>query len=355
MKTGDAQKLNAGQDPLKGMTLATPSDPDAVVVDVDGVKLTEKELSEQLARLSRGAKIPENMLEQMREQAIQVFISETLILNEADRQQIVVTQDDMEDALGDMRERLPEGVSLEDALAQRGSSLEEFKQEPQFLRQLRMKKVLELQTAGLEAPSEEVVKSKYEENVDHFGMPESVIARHILVRCDTDEDPAARQEKRDQAESIRKKLLEGEDFSELAKKHSDCPSGQRGGDLGTFRRGQMVKIFEDAAFTQNVDEIGPVVETDFGFHVIQVQEHLDERTLTLDEVHDDIVEAILREAREPIVRDFIENLKSRAMIRYGDQDQKGKSLEGQNDEDEGQAGEEEEVVEEDAGEEDSGE
>lgn len=72
-------------------------------------------------------------------------------------------------------------------------------------------------------------------------------------------------------EDLKKQLDEGADFATLAKEHSACPSGtQAGGDLGEFTRGMMVKPFEDAAFTQPIGEVGPVVKTDFGYHLIKV-------------------------------------------------------------------------------------
>ncbi|TKB45134.1 peptidylprolyl isomerase [Thalassotalea mangrovi] len=82
-------------------------------------------------------------------------------------------------------------------------------------------------------------------------------ARHILVN-----DKAL-------AEKLKKRLDKGEDFALLAKKYSTCPSGKRGGDLGEFRKGQMVKAFDDVVFKKEVLKIHGPVKTQFGFHLIQ--------------------------------------------------------------------------------------
>ena len=82
-------------------------------------------------------------------------------------------------------------------------------------------------------------------------------ARHILV------------DQEHEAQDLVKKLGEGNQFTELAAKFSKCPSGQRGGDLGEFGRGRMVKSFEDAAFDLEVDQVSPPVRTQFGYHLIQ--------------------------------------------------------------------------------------
>ena len=82
-------------------------------------------------------------------------------------------------------------------------------------------------------------------------------ARHILVNT------------REEAEKLKKQLEKGADFARLAKKHSTCPSGKKGGDLGEFRRGQMVKAFDDVVFKKEVLKIHGPVKTSFGFHLIQ--------------------------------------------------------------------------------------
>ena len=72
-----------------------------------------------------------------------------------------------------------------------------------------------------------------------------------------------------QIADIKSQIDGGADFAALAKQHSDCPSGKSGGDLGAFGRGQMVKAFEDTAFGMPVGQVSDVVETDFGYHIIQ--------------------------------------------------------------------------------------
>ena len=82
-------------------------------------------------------------------------------------------------------------------------------------------------------------------------------ARHILVKT------------REEAERLKKRIDKGEDFGKLAKKFSTCPSGKRGGDLGEFRRGQMVKAFDNVVFNKEVLVVHGPVKTQFGFHLIQ--------------------------------------------------------------------------------------
>ncbi|WP_371186233.1 peptidylprolyl isomerase [Thalassotalea maritima] len=82
-------------------------------------------------------------------------------------------------------------------------------------------------------------------------------ARHILVK-----DKVL-------AEKLKQQLDKGADFAKLAKKYSTCPSGKRGGDLGEFRKGQMVKAFDDVVFKKDVLKIHGPVKTRFGFHLIQ--------------------------------------------------------------------------------------
>ncbi len=103
-------------------------------------------------------------------------------------------------------------------------------------------------------------------------MADQVRASHILLMYEGSMRSTATRSKDDalsQIEGMKAKIDEGAEFAELAKEHSDCPSGKSGGDLGTFGRGEMVPEFEDAAFGMEVGETSGVVETDFGYHLIQ--------------------------------------------------------------------------------------
>lgn len=83
-------------------------------------------------------------------------------------------------------------------------------------------------------------------------------ARHILV--DTE----------DLCEQLKQQIVGGSDFAELAREHSNCPSGQRGGELGRFGRGQMVQEFDAVVFSAPVNEVQGPVKTQFGYHLIEV-------------------------------------------------------------------------------------
>ncbi|MFM2129013.1 MAG: Peptidyl-prolyl cis-trans isomerase [Pseudomonadota bacterium] len=103
-------------------------------------------------------------------------------------------------------------------------------------------------------------------------MADQVRASHILLMYAGSARSRATRSKDEalaEIEALAARIKGGEDFADIARELSDCPSGQRGGDLGSFGRGQMVRPFEDAAFGMAVGETSGVIETDFGYHLIQ--------------------------------------------------------------------------------------
>lgn len=103
-------------------------------------------------------------------------------------------------------------------------------------------------------------------------MSSTVRASHILLMYKGSQRSSAtrtKEEARQQIEALRQKVAAGESFADLAKKHSDCPSGKQGGDLGKFGRGQMVPAFETATYALEVGKTSDIVETAFGYHLIQ--------------------------------------------------------------------------------------
>ncbi|MBK6847969.1 MAG: peptidyl-prolyl cis-trans isomerase [Proteobacteria bacterium] len=103
-------------------------------------------------------------------------------------------------------------------------------------------------------------------------MADTVKASHILLMYKGSSRSSAtrsKQQAQQQIEALSAQVAEGADFAALAREHSDCPSGQQGGDLGQFGRGQMVGAFEQAAFALPVGSTSAVVETPFGYHLIR--------------------------------------------------------------------------------------
>jgi peptidyl-prolyl cis-trans isomerase D len=136
--------------------------------------------------------------------------------------------------------------------------------------------------------SETEIQSYYEYNLDSYKLPEEVKARHILFRVSR--DAAADEEKKvkAKAEAVLEQARKGRDFAELAKEHSEGPTKSKGGDLGWFSRGKMVKPFEEAVFEMQKGDISDLVRTSFGFHIIKLEDIREARTKSLKEVHDQI-------------------------------------------------------------------
>ena len=125
-------------------------------------------------------------------------------------------------------------------------------------------------------------------------------------------------EKKKRAEEIRAKLIEknGKNFEEIATAESDGPSKSKGGMLGKVVRGQTVKPFEDAAFSQKPGEIGPVVETMFGYHIIEVLKHNPETVTPFPEAKASISDYLLGQKKQKAVKAYIDGLKTSASIVY---------------------------------------
>ena len=136
----------------------------------------------------------------------------------------------------------------------------------------------------------------YRRHLDRFEIQEQVKAAHILIRVDQKAGAEQRATKRKLAEKILAEAKAGKDFAELARKYSDDPgSAAKGGDLGTFPRGAMVKPFEQAAFSLKPGEISGVVETPFGYHIIKSEGYIEAGLKPLAAVTDQVKEGLRTE------------------------------------------------------------
>ena len=162
--------------------------------------------------------------------------------------------------------------------------------------------------------SDDAVKEFYDKNIDKFKKPEQVRASHILISVDPTADEAAAQKALEEIQVIHKQVKEGTDFSELARIKSSCPSSKQGGDLGFFGKGQMVKPFEDAAFALKPGEVSAPVETQFGYHLIKLEEKKEAGTMPLDEVKARISQYLTQVELDVALEEYIVSLRDKAQI-----------------------------------------
>ena len=293
-----------------------------IVVKVNGAELSTGELDSLMSRkinFLRMRGMPADRIEQikprLRDSIVNEFVTRTLISQQADKEKIQVSSEEVDSALSKFKKNIPDGMSFESILRGRGTTEEKFRKEIRL--GLRMNKLIKKHTKVETDPSDEEIKDYYTKNKEKFDVPETVEARHILIKVDPNDDEKTRAKKKAKAEAIRKELLkEDADFAKLAKENSDCPSGKSGGYLGSFHRGMMVKPFEDAAFSQKVNEIGPVIETKFGFHIIQVLKHKQAESKSLDDVKDQVKEILKKQAEREAWKKYIEKLEGKATIIY---------------------------------------
>lgn len=152
---------------------------------------------------------------------------------------------------------------------------------------------------GLEVSAEEA-KAYYEENPQHFSKGATVSAKHILVK------------EEEECNSILEAIVNGEkEFEDAAKEFSTCPSGARGGDLGEFGKGQMVKEFEDAAFAAEIGHVVGPVKTQFGYHLIKVEKKNEASSVPFEEVEENIKNNLLQQKQNKAYMNKVKELKEK--------------------------------------------
>jgi len=324
----DSSKGKPGAD--KGASVATPQPPatanapippemaDAVVV-VDGVKLTktmlEKDLNAKMDMLK--SQVPADKLNEVRNEVktkiIDNFIMRTLFANEVEKLKISATDKEVTDAINKLKESLPPKVTYEQFLQKNRLTKEQAKEEIRL--GVKIEKYVKSSVPADPKVTDKEINDFYKQNKEKFVMPESAHARHILIKTTPEDNAKTLAEKKAKAESIRKELLGGADFAQMAAKNSDCPSAQAGGDLGVFVKGQMVKPFDDAAFSQKENEIGHVVKTQYGYHIIQVLKREAPKTMAFNEAIKAKVSAYLKmKKQEQAYQSLMKKLKEKANI-----------------------------------------
>ena len=163
--------------------------------------------------------------------------------------------------------------------------------------------------------SDKEIEAYYRAHKSEFSSPEMVRARHILIRVKDSKSKKEWADARKKAMEIKAKLDKGADFAEMARKYSQDPgSRERGGDLGYFSRGKMIKPFEEAAFSLKKGEISGPVKTPFGYHLIELEDRKPASVKGLDQVKEQVRQKLLKEKEQEALQEMIARLRKQYKV-----------------------------------------
>ena len=236
-----------------------------------------------VAIAARGDQLP--LLTQMRKEAMEMLIEQELIIQAAAARGIEVTPEEIDAAWAELSEPFDSKQRFLIRLDTEGYTEDSYRDHLQ--RMLAAKKYLdEIRLQAMQVSDEEL-EQYYRDNEYRLTLPEQVRVRHILLSWKPLGKPDDRAALLEQMQAILDKARAGEDFAQLAGEYSDDSSRLHGGDVGFFRRGQMVPPFETAAFAlQQPGDISDIVETNFGLHIIRLEERKQSYLVPLDEVRE---------------------------------------------------------------------
>lgn len=274
-----------------------------IVAKVDGHNITLKAFEDAFARIipPDGPSADENLRAIKRDLLSQMII-ETLILDEAERMGVTITNDELDAAIDALKKDYG-GPAFRDAITERYGDVTVWREE--MRRKLVIKKTIAKVTSDVKAPTEQTARKYYDEHAREFDVAEQVRARMIVTGSEDD------------ARKIRATLTP-ENFAKTAKESSLSPEAKNGGDLGFFGRGDMPKEFEDAVFGLKPGEISPVVKTAYGYHIFYVEEHRKGGRLKWDDVRSKIIERLRTEVADEEFGKWLSGLKTQSHIEVYD-------------------------------------
>jgi peptidyl-prolyl cis-trans isomerase C len=289
-----------------------------VAATVNGTEILERKLQTAVNNYMReqgsdvGAiRLPENFQE-VRVKVLDVLIGQELLWQAARRDSTVADNEAVDAALAQVRDSFDSDVDFEIKLQEGSYSVGSYREE--LRRRLSAQKWIEIRVLTSVTVDDDAVSRFYEENKSEFATPEQLRARHILRKLGADSSDAERQAARELLEDIRRRVEAGEDFAGLAREHSQDGSAERGGDLGFFGPGMMVKPFEQAASALSVGDVSDIVKTRFGLHLIQLVERKPAGFVEQAEVAEQIRAFLFKQGYQQALVDTVDGLRQAAQI-----------------------------------------
>jgi len=287
------------------------------VAVVNGVVISRKDLNRSVDQTRRrfvqmGQKLEGKNLKNVENKVLDTLIDRELLYQESEKEGIKISKDKINKEVEDLRKKFSDKKAFSEAL--KTVNLTESELEDQIKRQLAIKELIDKKIASKIKITDKEAKEFYDKHPEYFKQPEQVRASHILVKVASDADKKKVAAAKKKIEAAQARLKKGDDFAKVAKEVSEGPSAKKGGDLGFFKRGQMVKPFEEAAFAMKPGQTSGIVRTRFGFHIIKVTDKKPESMTDFKKVEEKIKTYLKQKKVQEDVQTLIASLRKKAKI-----------------------------------------
>jgi len=291
---------------------------DRVVAVVNKEIITLSEV-EKLIPPPKEEIVTENRLEKQERiqtlcrQVLERLIEEKLIDQEAKRAGIKISSKDIEATLDEIKRR--NNATQEDfekALAVEGLTMETYKK--QLEKSLQRQKLLTWSVKVEEKPGEKELREFYRNNISRYRTNETYRPAQILFIRPKEATPEEIREIRKKCQKVLEKIRQGEDFGEMALLYSEDTSSRSRGDLGYFRKGELLPVFEREALRLKVGEVSGIIRTEFGFHIIKLLDRKGTDPLPFEQVIERVKADYYEGELDKAFKQYLSTLKQKAVI-----------------------------------------
>ena len=283
-----------------------------IVARIDGSTTITREELERAVRANEtkaGQVVPPQFRDLVYRRVLDQLIDFYLLLKESERRQVVTTTDEVESEIARVRSSYPTSQAFDEQLIEWGTSLETLREETR--KDLLVAKTIEMELETVLEIEDETVRAFYDQHPGQFATGELVQASHILIGISPTASAIERRQSLETARALRDQAITNSaDFADLARRHStDEATANNGGDLGMIERGQTGESFESALFALEIDEISPVVESPFGFHIIKAGRRQTGTITPFPQVRTQIRSILLQQERQLVMSAFLSDLR----------------------------------------------
>lgn len=289
-----------------------------VVAKVNGKPIYENQLDPHVKKSLKSfqkfgkSKDTKALIKHLQKRALGTVIDQELILQESQKMTVSDIEEKIAKKLKAMKSRYPSEEHFEKRLKAQHMTKKDLKES--LKKQVYLDEYLKMKGISDPEVPEEEIRKFYDKDPGAYHRDETVKASHILIKAGEDIDPEEKEKAREQAKKIRKEIIEGRDFAEIAKEYSEDGKAPEGGDLGYIKRGYMPSEFDAVAFALEKGTVSDIVETQYGYHIIKVYEHIHEGIAPYKDVKDFIRKFLQERLSQQKLASHIEELREKAKI-----------------------------------------